>query len=289
MVWLGRRAGGLWYWFSRRARAVGIENLRRALPERRDHHRILRRSMRQQGLALADALWAARLTPETAARYLEAEPEDDRAFRALLARGRGLVIATAHFGSWEMLNLAGGAWGGLPRATFIARPVRNPWIDRHLRLRRERGGNRLVYRDEALPACIGALRRGEIVCSVIDMVVEPKEGGLFVDFFETPALTSGALALLALRRGAPLVFMACRPLEDGRRYRIEFEEIPVDAAAADREAEVLRLTRELSRALERLVRAHPEAWIWNYKRWRARPSELPGDYPGYALWVHPHW
>jgi KDO2-lipid IV(A) lauroyltransferase len=196
-------------------------------------------------------------------------------------------MATAHFGSWEMLNL--GARGReLPRATFIARPVRNERIDGHLRRQRERGGNRLVYRERALHACMGALRAGEIVASVIDMTILPAEGGLFADYFGTPALTSGALPLLAAARNSPLVFAVARPVAKGLRYRLSVEEIPV-RAGMDRETEVPRLALELNRALERRVREQPEAWIWSYKRWKLRPGDLPGGYPSYALWVHPKW
>lgn len=287
VVWLGRRLGGLYYLLSPRTRNVGRENLARVLPERDDHKRILRRSLRIQSIALLDALWSARLTPENARKYVEIDDAQVEWARKRLAEGKGAVIATAHFGSWEMFNVAGGAMG-FERATFIARPVRNKWIDRHLRRRRERTGNRLVYREEALPACIGALRRGEIVCSVIDMTIRPEEGGIFVDFLGTPALTSAALPLLAVRRGAPLVFVVCRPLDGGRRYRLEIDEIAVDPEA-NRDDEVVRLTEELNRALERRIRETPEAWIWGYKRWKVRPSELIGDYPSYALWVHPLW
>jgi lauroyl/myristoyl acyltransferase len=287
-VVLGRRLGGLYCLLDARGRRTGMENLRRVFPGRTDHRRLLQRAMRQSGVALIDALWSGRLDPARIPRYFDFPERHARALAGLAARGRGVVIATAHFGSWEMLNLAAGALG-LPRATVIARPVRNPWIDLHVCRMRERNGSRLVNRESALPACIGALRQGELVCAVIDMAIRPEEGGLFVDFCGTPALTSGALAMLAVRRRAPLAFAVCRPLQGGRRYVLEAEEIEV-RDTEDRDAEVLRVTAELNRALERKVRAYPDAWIWNYKRWKWRPGETPGGmYPSYALWVHPHW
>ena len=287
-VGVGRRLGGLYCLLDTRGRRTGMENLRRVFPDRTDHRRLLQRAMRQSGVALIDALWSARVKPGGVPSYFEFPQEHAETLEELAARGRGVIIATAHFGSWEMLNLAAGALG-LPRATVIARPVRNPLVDGHMRRMRERNGNRLVYRDRALPACIGALRKGELVCAVIDMAIRPEEGGIFVDFCGTPALTSGALAMLAVRRRAPLAFVVCRPLEGGRRYVMEAEEVQV-RDTEDRDAEVVRVTAELNRKLERKLRAHPEAWIWNYKRWKWRPGETPGGlYPSYALWVHPHW
>ncbi len=284
LVWFGHRLGALYYAWSARDRRVGLENLRRVFPERKDHRLILRRSLKLQAVALLDALWAARMRPEHALRYVGADPGRMQAvLERIAAKRRGTVVATAHFGSWEMLNLSSRAFG-LPRATFIARPVRNPLIDRHLRRQREQGGNTLVYREQALGGCLAALRRGDAVCSVIDIAVLPDEGGIFVDFMGTPACTSAALPLFAVRRDAPLFFLICCPLDGGRRYVLDGGEIPV-RRDADPDAEVKRLTQELSRSLEEAIRAHPEAWMWGYKRWKWRPSEMPGAYPSYSSWL----
>jgi lauroyl/myristoyl acyltransferase len=287
VVWLGHRLGALYYLVSGRDRRVGLENLRRVFPEREDHRRILRTSLKLHAVALLDALWSARITPARAARYVSADPDRLReVLERIRGGGRGAVVGTAHFGSWEMLNLASAALG-FPKTTFIARRVRNRWIDGHLRRQRERRGNRLVYREEALAGCIAALRRHEIACSVIDIAVLPSEGGVFADFLGTPACTSAAMPLLAVRRATPLFFIVCRPIDGGRRYRLEGEEIPV-RPDADPAPEVVRLTGELNRALERAIRADPEAWMWGYKRWKWRPSELPGEFPSYSSWLTKH-
>ena len=99
-----------------------------------------------------------------------------------------------------------------------------------------------------------------------------------------PALTSSALPLLAHRRKAPMGFITCRPVDKGRRYLVEVEKIEVDYDAEQKD-EVPRLTQAMSRALENAIRRHPEPWIWGYKRWKSRPSELPEGYPDYSLWV----
>ncbi|MGH7162759.1 MAG: lysophospholipid acyltransferase family protein, partial [Planctomycetota bacterium] len=220
MVFLGRRLGGLYYVLSPTSRAVGMENLARAFPGRSGLAPLLRESLRLQGVAVLDALWSARLTAERARKWVAEGDVFREQLRKILARGRGIVVATAHFGSWEMFNAVGGALGVGP-STVISRPLANPLVDAHLRKMREARGNRLVPREAAILACASALRRGEIVCSVIDMAVLPQEGGVFIDFFGTPALASLALPALAFRRAAPLAFAVCRPLERGLRYRIE--------------------------------------------------------------------
>ncbi|MHC4957191.1 MAG: lysophospholipid acyltransferase family protein [Planctomycetota bacterium] len=285
MVWLGRRLGGLYFIFDRRGRAVGRENLARVFPERTDRDAILRESLRLQGVALLDILWARRLTSDNAHKYLDIRPGHNEFADIIQAGTKGAVCATAHYGSWEML-LSGGGLHGLPRTTFIAREIRNPLIDKRMTRLREQTGNRLVYREGAIIACMSALKKGETVCAVIDMTIRPEQGAVYADFFGTPALTTTAMAMLAVRRKAPLYFVATRPVEKGYRYEFVWEEIEVDRTA-ERGAETVRLTGELNRALERIIRKHPEPWIWTYKRWKARPTEIPGDYPSYALWWWP--
>lgn len=288
LVLVGRTIGSCFYWLSPRTRRVGMENLRRVFPERRDHRRILRESAKVQAVALLDALWAVRLSRERAREIVEINRDDLARWEKVFEEGNGAVVATAHFGSWEMLNLGTGALK-FPPATFIARPINNEWIDRHLRRTRERTGNALVYRLNALLACMAALRAGEIVASVIDMAIVPAESGMFLDFLGTPACTSIALPTLAVRRKAPLFFATCRPVRGGRRYVLDIVRIEFDPEG-DRDEETLRAARALNRELEKRVLAHPEYWLWGYKRWKWRPSELGFEhYPSYSLWVHPRW
>ncbi|MEM8883450.1 MAG: hypothetical protein AAGD14_05245 [Planctomycetota bacterium] len=282
LVFVGRRLGFAYYLFDRRVRKAGMENLRRFLPEA-NAGRVLREGARLQAVALMDTLWSQRLNPKRARKYLEISPEDEERLNRYTGEGKGLVLATAHYGSWEMLNVAAGAMG-LPRATVVAREIRNPYVDRHIRKQRELTGNVIAYRDEAVMACLGALKRGELVCSVIDMSVLPQQGGIYSDFFGVPVMTSGTLPFFAHRRGAPLYFIVARPLEKGLRYRLEATHIPIDYDN-DRDEEVARAIDRMNQLLERYVREQPEAWIWGYKRWKWRPSEHRGIYPSYSYWV----
>ena len=278
----GRRLGALFYRLDRKGGRVGRENLRRFLPDA-EPGKVLMESARLQAVALLDALWSRRLTPGRARACLEMDAEVTRTVERLLARNKGLVLATAHFGSWEMLNVASGAMG-LPKATVIARRVDNPYIDANVQKARERTGNTIVFRERATIACFAALKRREMVCSVIDMAVRPREGGQWAEYMGLPAMTSSVLPYFAHRLRAPLAFVVAVPIKKGLRYRLELTEVPIDYEA-DREPEVLRATREMNRLLEEYVRAMPAAWIWNYKRWKWRPSEYCGPFPTYSHWV----
>jgi KDO2-lipid IV(A) lauroyltransferase len=53
---------------------------------------------------------------------------------------------------------------------------------------------------------------------------------------------------------------------------IEVEEVPFDARAADREAEVERLTSACTALQEAAIRRHPEEWVWIHQRWKTQPA-----------------
>jgi len=114
------------------------------------------------------------------------------------------------------------------------------------------------------------LRRGETLAVVIDQNMRPSRG-VFVEFFGEPACTTPAAAVLALRTGAPL--LAVFPVR-GPTARTGSGGGPVRASAGTRgRSAVKALTQEVTRAVERAVRAHPDHWFWVHRRWKTRPPE----------------
>ncbi|HET9480210.1 MAG TPA: lysophospholipid acyltransferase family protein, partial [Candidatus Polarisedimenticolia bacterium] len=115
-----------------------------------------------------------------------------------------------------------------------------------------------------------SIRAGWCVAIVIDQDTRGSEA-IFVDFFGRPAATTPALALLALKTGAPIVPAFGVPLEDGRYRIVYLPEVPVERTQ-DREADVESITRACTKIIEEQVRAQPEYWLWMHKRWKRRPG-----------------
>jgi KDO2-lipid IV(A) lauroyltransferase len=94
--------------------------------------------------------------------------------------------------------------------------------------------------------------------------------GVFVDFFGRPASTRRALALIALRRGCPVVpGFVVRETRDHHRLVLG------KAMWADRslgsEAAVVDLTQRLTKELEGMIRRYPQLYFWVHRRWKTRP------------------
>jgi KDO2-lipid IV(A) lauroyltransferase len=87
-----------------------------------------------------------------------------------------------------------------------------------------------------------------------------------VSFFERPAATTLALAVLALRTNAPVIPVFSLPIGAGR-YRLVYEH-PVDPPADDSPEAIRDFTQRCTDVLEMYVRRHPEFWLWMHRRWR---------------------
>jgi len=270
---LGRGAARLFLSLAKSRRRVLLSNLAHAFPEKSKAEiaAVARASVENFGGALMDFLEASRLPREELLSRVVWSGEERLA--AARARGKGVLLLTAHFGSWEIGVLAIGLLG--EPIAGILRPLDNPFLEAELAGRRTRFGNRPIPKKEALREAVKAMRRNESVAILVDQNVVGSEA-VFVPFFGRLAATTPSLALLQLRTGAAVVPFFTWPLSKGR-YRIGFEppilaeEFPAEAARSDR---VRRATARYTQVTEEAIRKEPAAWLWIHNRWRTRP-------PGY--------
>ena len=257
-------------WLLRVRRRVVLDNLRLAFPEKGEAERraIARATYRNLGRMAPEFLLSPRMTPDELERVFVYEGWER--YEAARARGKGVIACTAHFGNFELLaavhNLK-----GIP-VTMISRRMGTARVNDLWRRARARAGveDLVVQKGETLGAARRALARGRVLGYVIDQN-QPLRRAIFPTFFGVPAATAPTPAVLALRTGAAVVFIAAVPLDDGR-HRVVIEgplEVP---ATGDRRRDVLAFMQDLNDRLERLVRLHPDRWYWLHRRWKTRPA-----------------
>jgi Kdo2-lipid IVA lauroyltransferase/acyltransferase len=95
--------------------------------------------------------------------------------------------------------------------------------------------------------------------------------GIAVPFFGHPAMTTPALAQMALRFRCPVV--PIHPVRLGlARSRAVCEPPLVLPDTGDRTADVHALTQAVNLTLERWIREQAECWLWLRRRWpKAEP------------------
>lgn len=189
-----------------------------------------------------------------------------------LMQGRGLLVLTPHLGSFEIAAQAYAArFGRQAPVTVMYRPARQAWL-RALQARsRDRPGLAAVPASLAgVRQMVRALRRGEAVGLLPDQV--PPEGlGEWAPFFGRPAYTMTLASRLAAQTGAALLLMWGERLPAGAGYRVHV--LPYPEPELLRQGSAQQAAACVNRAMESLVRACPQQYLWGYHRYKApRPA-----------------
>ena len=270
---LGRGTARLYFRLARSRARILRENLTLAFPEKSaaDIRRISRDCAGNLGAAFMEFLESSRLSREDILSRVDLAGEEH--FAAARARGKGVFLLSAHFGSWELGAIRAGLIA--EPISSVVRPLDNPLLEEELARRRTRLGNRVIAKKDAAREILRAIRKKETVAILVDQNVIAEEA-VFVPFFGRPAATTPSLALLQIKTDAAVVPVFTWPLGRGR-YRLQFEE-PILAEEfgeqnADREERVLKATARYMAVTERAVRGDPAAWLWMHNRWRTRPGK----------------
>lgn len=178
-----------------------------------------------------------------------------------VAAGRSMIFFAGHIANWEVAALAAVQYG--IAVTQIYRAANNPRVDRLIA--RFRGD-----RSEYVPKSAAAARRAFATLyrgGHLTMLADQKlNEGIPVPFFGRPAMTTSALALLALRFGCDVLPVRVERL-GGARFRLTVFAPLALARTGNQSADVAALTACVNATLESWIRDRPELWLWLHRRW----------------------
>ena len=181
---------------------------------------------------------------------------------ALRDDGKPGIIFSAHIASFEMIMLAAKMRG--LHVHVVYRNANNLRLDSYIRRRQAATGAELIRKSAR-----GARRLVEVMRAnghVVLIVDQKLNDGIAVPFFGRPAMTSPALAQLALRYDCPVVPVHVERVKDSN-YRVVVEPPLSVARSGNQAADVLALMTEVNRTIEGWIRAKPEHWLWLHRRW----------------------
>ncbi len=201
----------------------------------------------------------------------------DKMVTSLLS-GRPLILATGHFGNWEIAGYALGLFGFTTHA--IARTLDNPYLDHFLLSFRERTGQKILAKKGDFDQIQELLSGSGVIATLADQ--DAGQRGQFVDFFGRPASTHKAVALLALEYNTPLLVIGVPRVgeaefngsrfEEPVRYRIILSDCIDPEEYKGRPDAVKAITQRYTTALERVIRLAPEQYFWLHRRWKHQPA-----------------
>jgi phosphatidylinositol dimannoside acyltransferase len=186
-----------------------------------------------------------------------------------LALGNGVILALPHLGGWE--------WAGRwmtdhgYRLTVVVEALDPPELfEWFADLRNDLGMTVVPTGPEAGPTVLKALRDGEIVCLLCDRDLD--RSGVDVEFFGERTTLPPGPATLSIRTGAPIlpvgVYFTSKP---NGHHAVIRPPLSIERRGGLRQ-DVARVTQELARELEFLIRMAPEQWHMFQPNWPSDPG-----------------
>lgn len=178
---------------------------------------------------------------------------------------RPFIVFTAHTGNFELLPVAGAAFG--LDVTVLFRPPNNPYVaERVFEFRRERMGHLVPSHAGSSFTLARKLEAGGPVGVLVDQKFSK---GLHTTFFGRKVQTNPLLAKLVRQFDCEVYPARCIRLP-GNRYRLELEpamDIPRKENGA---VDVDATAQILNDKVEQWVREYPGQWLWYHDRWNIK-------------------
>jgi KDO2-lipid IV(A) lauroyltransferase len=178
--------------------------------------------------------------------------------REAYARGRGVVLVSAHMGCFSRM-VAVPRLLGMKGAAIMKRQRNSMLLDWGREFLKRRFDLDVILKTDARDEVQDHLQSGSLVGFFADQ--HPRTGGYSADFFGRPVEVAPGPAIYAKRYKAPLVVLTCVSLPDGT-HAVRCDG-PVDPVGS-----LVEITRRWMAIIEARIREHPEQWMWMHRRWR---------------------
>jgi KDO2-lipid IV(A) lauroyltransferase len=249
-----------------RLRRIARINLSFALPSlsAAEHERIIDGVFRSLARLLLSMAKFPDINAANVSQWIQYQGLEN--YQAAKAKQRGVLVATAHLGNWELSAFAHALM--TEPMNVMVRPLDNPGIDRIVETRRELSGNRLIHKHRSARSVLQALKNNEAVGILIDQNTSAAEG-VFIQFFGKAACAGSAFAKLAYHSEAAIIPGFALWDSAAERYILRFyPEVPM---SGDEQAD----TQRIHTFIESVIREYPDQWMWIHRRWKTRPEGEP--------------
>ncbi len=269
---LGDLAGRLLWALNSKRKRVALQNISACFPQlgHAEQRSLARRALAHEAKTLLECpyLWFA---PKEKVSSLIRERHGAELVSEALKQGKGVILLTAHLGSWEASGMTQSL---LHPMTGLYKP-QNSELDRVIYEGRSRFGVKLVATEggKMRQVLLPLLQNHETVYFMPDQ--DPPAGrGVFAPFFGVTAHTPVLVSKLVQHTGAPVVFFYGERLPRGRGYIVHY--LPAPPGIDD--PDLVASAAAVNAGIEACVRQCPEQYWWGYSRFRRRPEGEPSFY-----------
>jgi KDO2-lipid IV(A) lauroyltransferase len=181
---------------------------------------------------------------------------------------RSVLIASGHYGNWEWGPLRLSAYFDEP-VIVIFKPLTDKRFESFFNSMRARFGAHLVAMKLTLRKLVEFKDKRYSVTFASDQTPVKGETQYFTPFLNQPTSVFLGIEKIARMTNHPVVFGHINRVKRGY-YECTFKtlfENPADTAEYES-------TESHTRALEQVIMAKPELWLWSHRRWKFKPEDL---------------
>jgi len=232
--------------------------------------KLVRQAFRSYAEYWLETFRLGRYTAEDLQAKVDCDQSDRAAMEQALSEGKGVLLITAHFGSYDL----GSAWIGTQGWAFttVGEVLRPRALFEWFSALRSRWGMKVVGAEKGRLArqISRILSSGEGLALVSDRDLGRR--GLWAEFYGERTTIPATPPLLMARQNLPLI---CGGLfKQGDRFRVVFERIHYDLEGRQEE-DAQSCAQVVASALEGLINRAPEQWHLFGPNWPSDEPNLP--------------
>ena len=181
------------------------------------------------------------------------------------AEGKGVIMATGHYGNWELLG-ATVALHGYPMLS-ITRKQNNSHMDKAINEFREMVGQQVTYNrgKHGLLAISRMLKEKNLLGVLFDQ--DTNDDGVQLDLFGKRSVIPMGAAALSRIYGSPILPIFMHNNDDGTCCAKIYPPL-YTPKTGDKQRDFYQVTRKLVDILEMEIINHPEMWFRVHDRWK---------------------
>jgi KDO2-lipid IV(A) lauroyltransferase len=190
------------------------------------------------------------------------------------AKGKRLQFHLGHNFNWELANVAVTSYTSYP-LLVVYMPVKNEVFEKIMLKIRSVSNNKMLPATDMKNAMLPFRSTQYLLALVADQVPGDASKAYWMNFFGKPTPFMRGPERGAVAGNLSVVFGQIYKIKRGY-YRLVYE-LCTDEAGTMPNGEI---TRRYVRFLEKVIREHPEMWLWSHRRWK---REWKPEYSN--LWI----
>lgn len=262
---LGKLFGKILYFFPTTMKHVTDVNLRLCFPElpQKERDILAKKNFDSLGIAFIETAMAWLLPQKKLAQI--AELHGFHYVEQGIAKGNGVILLMCHFTCVEMLARLIGMQNN---CGVIYRPHKKKFIELIHDSLRKKHFNHYIPNNQ-IRQLLTALKQNKAIGYAYD-VDAGSRGSVFVPFFGIQTATLTTVSRIARLSNAVVIPMSYYRRDNELKYDIVFSP-PLDNFPSD---DLTQDAARLNAILEEAIRKKPEQYVWQYKRFKTRPSRF---------------